>query len=135
MRYTILCIWLAIHAQTPNLDVSRTITLSTFNQLVDKSIQALQSKPISQIPDSDQVSIMMCLNTIAMNQNAPRNLQLSAPNHQKLIKLSEEKAYTREITKVYPNWVPNRGMGFYFPKLKMELYGTPRLYAVFHVQH
>jgi hypothetical protein len=27
------------------------------------------------------------------------------------------------------------GMGFYFPKLKMEVYGTPRAYAMFNVRY
>jgi hypothetical protein len=55
-------------------------------------------------------------------------------NYQKLVRISDEKEYARNIIKIYPNWIPNRGMGYYFPKLKMELYGTPRRYALFNVQ-
>ncbi|SFD24031.1 hypothetical protein SAMN05518672_1011206 [Chitinophaga sp. CF118] len=41
--------------------------------------------------------------------------------------------YTKDIITVYKEWIPNRGMGFYFPKLQMELYGTPMLYAIYNV--
>jgi hypothetical protein len=41
--------------------------------------------------------------------------------------------YERDIVKVYTKWIPNKGMGFYFPQLKMELYGTPMPYAIFEV--
>jgi len=59
--------------------------------------------------------------------------KLQGGRYSKLKKAAEDKNYTKDITNVFPNWIPNRGMGFYFPKLKMELYGTPRPCAWFNV--
>lgn len=51
----------------------------------------------------------------------------------KLETVADEKEYRRNINKVYPQSIFSRGMGLYYPKLKMELYGTPNPYATFDV--
>ncbi len=59
--------------------------------------------------------------------------KLKDRRYENLTKAADAKNYTKNIIKVFPEWIPNRGLGFYFPKLKMELYGTPHLYAWFNV--
>lgn len=81
---------------------------------------------MKDISDEQHIQIMMCLNTIEMKS-------LKGGEFDQLLKVVNEKKYTQDITKVYKEWTPNRGMGFYFHKLKMELYGTPMPYAVYHV--
>lgn len=110
-----------------NLDSSKTISKVSFDNLVDTCIQLLQTKKLSDISDSEHINIMMCLNTIFMRQ-------FIGGHYEKLTTVTNEKNYTKDIIKIYPDWIPNRGMGFYFSKLKMELYGTPRLYAIFNVK-
>ena len=70
---------------------------------------------------------MMCLNTIFMRD-------FDGAHYDELRQLSKEKKYVENIIKVYPNWVPNRGMGLYFLDLNVELYGTPVLNSVYNVQ-
>jgi hypothetical protein len=109
-----------------NADSSKTIPKETFDNLVDSSIKLIQTKEISEISDSGNINIMICFNTIFMRK-------FKDGRYQKLLNLIEEKNYMKDIIKVYPEWIPNRGMGFYFPKLKMEFGGTPRRYAIFNV--
>ena len=69
---------------------------------------------------------MLCLNTIMMRH-------FNGDQYERLTEAAKKMNYIKDIIKIYPDWVPNRGMGFYFQKLKMELYGTPRAYAIFEV--
>jgi hypothetical protein len=123
------------HSAKIDLDSPKPVSLVTFNRIVDHSIKLLQTKKLADISDTDHINIMMCLNTIFMTkQNGSFQKRFTGGNYQALVRISDEKKYTKNVIKVYPNWIENRGMGFYFPKLKMELYGTPRPYALFNVQ-
>jgi hypothetical protein len=76
----------------------------------------------------------MCLNTIFMIHKKYSIEQVFIGGRYRELETVERKVnYGKDIVKVYPNWIPNRGMGYYFPKLKMELYGTPYRYAIFNV--
>ena len=113
--------------KTPfNRDSSLSITLKEFDKQIDDCISWFQTKQLSDISDGQHVQIMMCLNTIFMRH-------FKGGHYEQLKQISEDKNYTRDIIKVYSEWVPNRGMGFYFPKLQMELYGTPMRYAIYNV--
>ena len=94
--------------------------------MVDNSIKLIQTKELSKIKDKEHIDIMMCLNTIFVRK-------LSGGQYQILETVAKEKEYSKNITKVYPEWTPNKGMGLYFKKLKMELYGTPRPYSFYQV--
>ena len=118
-----------------NLDEQKSISKMEFNQLVDSSTTLLKTKALSEISDTNHIMIMMCLNTIPMALDSNLNNRFTGGRYDTLIKWETNKKYTQDIIKVYPKWIPNRGMGYYFPKLKMELYGTPRLYAYFAVKN
>lgn len=121
-------------AQKRDRDTPKNISQSQFDKLVDTSIVLLQNKKLSDISDSGHINLMMCLNTIFMAHDTDFNKLYKGGRYEQLEKVVNEKEYTRNITKVYPEWHANRGMGFYFPKLQMELYGTPFLYACFSVE-
>lgn len=107
-------------------DSSRTISKSSFDNLVDNSIKLIQTKELTKITDKEHIDIMMCLNTIFVQK-------LLGGQYQTLETAAKEKEYSKNITKVYPEWIPNKGIGLYFKKLKMELYGTPRPYSFYKV--
>ncbi len=109
-----------------NRDSSISITKFNFDKLIDSCILLLQTRELKDISDEQHIQIMMCLNTIGMRS-------LKGGRFDQLLKVSDDKKYTQDIIKVYKEWSPNRGMGFYFHKLKMELYGTPSPYAVYKV--
>jgi len=117
-----------------NRDSSKTITLLEFNHRVDKAAQLLKTKELSAIPDSIHVDIMMCLNTIFMihKKNSVERV-FTGSRYNELEILAERIKYGPRLAKTYADVIPNRGMGFYFPQLKMELYGTPYRYAIFNV--
>ena len=109
-----------------NRDSSVSITLSEFDQQVNECIGWLKTKSLKDISDDRHIQIMVCLNTIFM-------WDLHGGIYDQLKEVSEKKNYVRDIINVYPEWVPNRGMGYYFTRLKMELYGTPMPYAVYNL--
>jgi hypothetical protein len=117
-----------------NPDSSQTISLTEFNNRVERAIKLLQTETLSAISDTDHINIMMCLNTVFMTHKRGTFVKRFSGNmYEQLEMIAHKKNYDRDITNVYPDYIPNRGMGYYFPKLKMELYGTPRLYAIFRV--
>ena len=109
-----------------NRDSSFPMSLHDFDKHVEDCINLLKTKKLIEILDDEHIKIMMCLNTIFMRD-------FKGGHYEQLIQISEEKKYTTDIIKVYPKWIPNKGMGFYFPELSMELYGTPMLYAIYDV--
>jgi 5-hydroxyisourate hydrolase-like protein (transthyretin family) len=109
-----------------NPDSSPDISQKEFDGLVNSSITLLQTQQLKDISDAEHIRIMMCLNTITMQG-------LKGYKYDKLKEVSVQKKYTQNILKIYTHWVPNRGMGFNFYDLKMELYGTPSPYAVYNI--
>jgi hypothetical protein len=122
--------------RTPNFnrDSQRVISRPQFDQLVDTSTTLFNGHKLSEIPDSGHITIMMCLNPIFMAHDSAFKKKFIGGRYENLEKMAAQKNYVRNIVKVYPKWVPNRGMGFYFPALQMELYGKPSLYACFYVK-
>ncbi len=118
-----------------NPDSSKSISISAFDSLFNNSITLLKTKDLADISDSGHIEIMMCYNTIKFTRIKPGfELRFADDKYQELDSLFIEKDYMHNIIKVFPEWMPNRGLGFYFPKLKMEVYGTPRAYAMFRVR-
>jgi len=135
-----------------NRDSSQRISLTEFNQRVDRAVNLLQTKRLAEISDTDHINIMMCFNTIFMTpakDNGPKIAELkngdatlimyagkqrfSGGRYEQLLNLIENGEYFQDIEKVYPESRPNRGMGTFFPKLQMEIGGTPEAYALFTV--
>lgn len=119
---------------TFNRDLPISITLTEFDKLVNCSIRLLKTKNLSEISDLENRNIMMCLNTILMASDTLFKKRFTKGIYESLEKAAKENKYTENIIKLYPEWRLNRGMGFYFPKLEMELYGTPSPYAWFQVK-
>lgn len=107
-------------------DSSITISLADFDKEIDYCISLLKTKKLTDIHDDQHIQIMYCLNTIFVRR-------FEGGHYVELQNLAETKHYSRDIITVYKDWIPNRGMGYYFPKLNMELLGTPSLYAVYTV--
>lgn len=124
---------IAQRSSVSNRDKPLEISRSKFDKLVDTSIVLLENNKLSDISDSGHINIMMCLNTIFMAHDFNSKPLFKGGRYDKLQVIVEKKEYTRNITKVY-SYTYNRGMGYYFPKLDMELYGTPHLYACFSVE-
>jgi hypothetical protein len=156
---TLILLWFSLFsfksfAQTArpdfDIDTSKTITLTEFNQKVDRAVILLKTKPLNEISDTDHVNIMMCWNTIFMafvkvglktvrlNDSEKVTLQnykkrFTGGRYHKLEKVIGKVKYTANLIKIYPEWSRSRGMGVFFAKLQMAVYGTPEPYAVFNV--
>lgn len=113
----------------PNMDSLIVITRQQFDTLVNKSISLLTNHRIIQIQDADHIMIIRLNNTINMSQDASFKNGIYAD----FIKLVKDKDYEKEISTYY-DWIPNRGMGFYFQKLQVELGGTPHLHSRYTIK-
>lgn len=113
---------------------ARKISLNEFEQRVDRATALLTAKPLLAIADSDQVNIIMCLNTIAMTREQPFSPQprFKGERYDNLETAKYRRDYERSMMKIY-EYTPNRGSGIYFKKLDIELYGSPHLYSLFEV--
>lgn len=117
-----------------NPDSSQSISISAFDSLVSNSIALLKTRNLFDISDLGHINIMMCYNTIKFTRTNPGfEFRLANDKYQELESLFIGKDYLNNIKKVYPDWIPTRSFGYYFPKLKMEVYGWPRAYAMFRV--
>lgn len=110
----------------------------------------LKTRSLSSISDTDHISMMICYNTIFMTIFKDREREiaeshnnkdtidvfahrLSGSRYDKLFTMMDSRLYFDQIIKVYPKWKDNRGLGMFFPKLQMEMGGTPESYAIFKV--
>jgi hypothetical protein len=119
-----------------NPDTSKTISISGFDSLVSNATMLLETKGASEISDLGHVNIMMCLNTIMFTQIRPGFEFIFADDkYQRLFRLVQEKDYVNNVMRIYQTDTPKMGADFYFPKLKMEVYGWPRPYAKFNVTY
>jgi hypothetical protein len=53
--------------------------------------------------------------------------------YSEFMKLVKEKDYEKDVS-IYYDWIPNRGIGFYFQKLQIELGGTPRIFSRYTIK-
>jgi|GEM_PF-3357916 len=115
-------------------DKQKHITLGEFYNRVDKANKLLTTRNISAISDQDHVNIIMCLNTIVFCKHTIKGLdkRFIVSKCQQLERVAREIKYSENLGKIYAE-IPSRGLGEYFPKLKMELYGTPYGYAKYSV--
>lgn len=109
-----------------NKDSSITITLQDFDYKVQECISLLQTKPLAEINDEQHIQIMMCLHTIYIARTY-------GGHYDELLKTKSEKNYERDIIEVYPDYHITTGMGYYFPKIQMQLGGIPSPYTYYKI--
>lgn len=115
-------------------DKSKKITLIEFQSRVDRATILLDSKKLNAISDTDHVNIIMCTNTINTVNHSFFEPKLTTNKYNKFGAMLTKVNYRKNIIKVYPKFSWNTGMGYYFPKLNIELDGIPAPYSVFDIQ-
>lgn len=113
----------------PNFDLPNRVTKSQLDTLVAESRNILAKKEASAITDEEHIQIIRLINTLRMSQDA----SLKSGVYAEFMNLVVKKNYEKEMASLY-DWIPNRGMGFYFQKLQVELGGTPHLYSRYTVE-
>jgi len=103
-----------------------------FDALVGYLDQKLTQDSLANLSDADHINLMRVLNTIMFEQRPDERFH-GGP-YQRLEDLSWSTDYRHWAADNLGGWIPNRGMGFYFPKLDMELEGTPTLHGRFNVR-
>ena len=53
---------------------------------------------------------------------------------QSLEKYMSSPEYVKKMLKVFPKWIPNKGMGIYFTALKVEFGGSPCRWSVYEIK-
>src|ERR1700744_403497 len=104
-------------------DKQQRISLTNFYHRVERATKLLQTKELSVISNKDHINIMMCLNTIFVYKSTLHGSdnRFNEARCKKLEFVADKINYQHNIMKVYPKWIHDRGMGQYYPQLKMEL--------------
>lgn len=115
-------------------DTSKKITLTEFQSRVDRATMLLKTKKLSAISDTDHINIIMCINTIHIVNHSFLEPKLTAKRYKKFEAMLTKVDYSKNIIKVYPIFLWNTGLGYYFPKLNIELDGNPAEYSMFYIE-
>ncbi len=102
-----------------------------FDSLVVHLIAELTDRPLERWSDDGHINLMRTLNTLLFEQRPGE--RFNGEPYDRLEQLSWSRDYRHWAADNLGGWVPNRGMGFYFPKIDMELEGTPTLHGRFNV--
>jgi len=113
----------------PNMDSSIVITSEQFDTILQHCTYLLMTLKNIEIKDEDHIKIIRIINTINMSPD----ISLKSGIYTEFMKFVKDKDYEKEISTYY-DWIPNRGMGFYFQKLQVELGGTPHLYSRYTIK-
>lgn len=117
-------------------DLQIIITKKQFDSIIDMTLRRLQDNSITSLTETENSNIIRLLNTSFMyplTSLRDSTIFQSAP-YIALMNMLEKKDYLNTLLKENYDWVISRGMGYYFPKLKLELYGTPYLRSYFDIQ-
>ena len=113
----------------PNMDSLIVVNKQQFDTIVEHCISLLKAFRNIEIKDADHIKIIRTINTINMSQD----ISFKNGIYSDFIKLTQDKNYEKEISTYY-DWIANRGMGFYFQKLQVELGGTAHLYSRYTIK-
>lgn len=107
-------------------DTNIMVSQQLFDSLLVSAISILSDRKFIEIKESDHVNIIRLINTIHYNH-------LSIPQYEideKFMKIVIKKEYEQQLANHY-HWIPNKGMGMFFPELKVELGGTPNAKSIY----
>jgi hypothetical protein len=113
----------------PNMDLKNVVSKKQLEMMVYSSTTILKNKRLSEITDEENIQIIRLLNTLRMS----RDSYLKSGVYAKFINETKKNNFVKEISSYY-DWIPSRGMGFYFQKLQVELGGTPHFYSRYTVE-
>jgi hypothetical protein len=123
---------LAVRLKDRPQDSIVPISSQRFDSLVAHLTARLHTVPLDQWCETDHVNLMRTLNTL-MFEDRPDE-RFGVGNYARLESLCRAMDYDYQMmARLFPEWIPNRGMGAYFVKLDMELHGTPYLHSRFNV--
>ena len=122
---------LAVRLHSADRDSMVHVDSTRFRALAEHLCLKFKDTPLEAWSEKDHINLMRSLNTI-MFELRPGERFHGEP-YQRLDDLSWSTDYRHWAAENLGGWVPNRGMGFYFIKLDMELEGTPTLHGRFNV--
>ena len=91
-----------------------------FKTIIQHCISLLNTHQVREIVSEEHVIIIKSINTI----NKSRHILSKNDSYEVFMKLVAEKKYEIELSSFF-DWTPNKGMGYYFPSLQVELGGSP----------
>jgi hypothetical protein len=112
-----------------NPDSLIILTHPQFDSLVRKCFEILKNYPVARIYDEDNLKIIRVYNTITFSTDTTFQTGIYA-NFKKLL---QEKEYSKTLA-IYYDWIPNKGMGYYFEQLQVELGGSPHMYSMYTIK-
>jgi hypothetical protein len=110
-----------------NMDSVISITKKDFDSTIVYCFPLLK-KAVTAIGIQDHVKIIRCYNTLTFNHDH----NLKDKLYKTFIAMIREEDYVHSMYSMY-DWIPNRGMGYYFQRLQIELLGTPHSYSMYTI--
>lgn len=100
-----------------------SISYNDFEKIATESLKLLENKNLGSIKISEHQIMIRVYNTILTHQKNDK--KLNSKKIKSLERIMSDREYIKKMLKVFPKWVPNRGMGIYFNALNIELGGAP----------
>lgn len=123
-RYDIL----TKYYESSKFDSLVIVNKNQFDIIIKFCTKLLTVFKINEIQNVDHIKIIRLINAIRISQSDLLKHGIYAD----FMKLVEDINYDKQMYTYY-DWIPNKGMGFYFKQLNIELGGTPRMYSVFKI--
>ncbi len=117
-----------------NWDSTITITKKQFDRITLKCTNLFYGTDVNKFTGSEHTLILRLLNSGLMMPLKDTSL-FQTNEYSQFLKLVHSTKYINKLLKLYPDNLISRGMGYYFPKLKVEYYGTPHLRSFFYVEN
>ena len=117
-----------------NWDSTIIITKTQLDSITLRCTTLLSEKDLNLLTERDHTDILRLANSGLMVPLRDTSI-FQTQEYSKFLKLLDMTQYIKTLKKLYPDWVYSRGMGYYFPKLQLEYYGTPHLRSFFLVEN
>jgi hypothetical protein len=117
-----------------NWDSTITITKKQFDSITLKCTNLFYGTNVNKFTGNEHSLILRLLNSGLMTPLKDTSL-FQTKAYAQFLKLVDSTKYINKLLKIYPDNLISRGMGYYFPELKVEYYGTPHLRSFFYVEN
>ena len=117
-----------------NWDSTITITKKQLDSITLKCTNLFYNTDVNKFTSSEHTLILRLLNSGLMVPLKDTTF-FQTREYSQFLKLVDSSKYINKLLKLYPDNLISRGMGYYFPELKVEYYGTPHLRSYFYVEN
>jgi CRISPR/Cas system-associated protein endoribonuclease Cas2 len=117
-----------------NWDSTLIITKKQFDSITLKCTNLFYGTDFYKFTNNEHSLILRLLNSGLMVPLKDTSL-LKTKEYSQFLNLVDSTKYINKLLKKYPDYLISRGMGYYFPELRVEYYGTPHLRSYYYIEN